>query len=158
MSSSPWWASGLFAVVGGLVTAAVTVALTIANRRTERRRLSRDQKVKAYPALLHAANRLTKLPVWPAQAGDPHELLDDVNRIAQDLRVFAPAARESVTALLAAGETLATTITTIRTQSKPAHGDLIDQREITAHRAAVEELQSAGERVLAIAQVDLEVT
>lgn len=104
-TSNPWWGSGLFTIAGVLITTLGASVLAILNRRTERRRLSRKQKVETYPELLYAAHRLTRLPVWPVAAGDPEELRDEIDRAAQRIRLFAPEPVDgTVTGLLAAAD------------------------------------------------------
>ncbi|TCP48508.1 hypothetical protein EV191_11065 [Tamaricihabitans halophyticus] len=157
-ASNSWWVSGLFTIAGVLITTLAGLGLTILNRRTERFRLSRQQKVESYPELLHAANRLARLPVWPSSAGDPHALLDDIDRNAQRVQLFAPqTVRQQVTELLAAASSLAEVVSGIRVNSKPAHGDVVDQRDAANHRHAVDMLLQATERFLSTIRIDLEV-
>lgn len=148
----------MFTISGVLITTLAGIALAILNRRTERRRLSRGDKVETYPELLHAVDELARLPVWPTTAGNPKDLNDDLNRIAQRVRLFGPPpVLETLPNLLTTADTLTTTVITIRENSKPAHGDLIDQRDATQHREAVEALRTATEPFLAATRVDLEV-
>ncbi|WP_275295184.1 hypothetical protein [Amycolatopsis sp. La24] len=157
-TSNPWWGSGLFTVAGVLITTLGASVLAILNRRTERRRLSREQKVETYPELLYAAHRLARTPVWPADAGDPEELRDEIDKAAQRVRLFAPASvGDAVAGLLTAADSFAQTVRTIRTESKPAHADLLDQRDAAKHRETVEGLRTATEAFLAATRVDLEV-
>ncbi|MBN9743540.1 hypothetical protein DMP23_21090 [Amycolatopsis sp. A1MSW2902] len=157
-TSNPWWGSGMFTVAGVLITTLGASALAILNRRTERRRLSREQKIETYPELLYAAHRLARTPVWPVSAGDPEELRDEIDRAAQRVRLFAPEfVGDAATGLLAAADSLAQTVRAIRTDRKPAHADLLDQRDAARHREAVERLRTAAEAFLSTTRVDLEV-
>ncbi|RZS36609.1 hypothetical protein EV193_107290 [Herbihabitans rhizosphaerae] len=157
MNTTPWWGAGLFTLAGTLVGALATLSLGLLNRRSERRRLSRDDKAATYPALVGAATRLGNLPVWPDQ-DDPHTLHREVDDLAQKVAFLGPRkVAATVGPLLTTARTLADTIVRIRTDSRPGHGDKIDRRLAPEHRAAVEELARAVERFAAAGRADLEI-
>ena len=157
-SSGPWWVSGLSALSGVVITSAVTVTLWLTTRRTDRRRLAWAKKAESYPELLLAVDGLARLPVWPVTKGDPEASYDTISQVAQRVRIFGgEQVKEPVVELLNAAHALATTIATIRGTGKPAHGDLIDQRDAVGHRQAVDALWSASERFRAASRLDLEV-
>lgn len=157
-SSIPWWGSGLFTVAGTLIGALATLSLGLLNRHTERRRLSREQKVELYPELTRAANKLAQLPVWPIQAGNPQELFDEVDTIAQRVAFFGTAqVSNTITKLLTTAKNLADTITAIRTESRPSHRNTVDQRLTERHHTAVAELDTATAAFAAAGRKDLEI-
>ncbi|MGP4014676.1 hypothetical protein [Saccharopolyspora sp. 5N708] len=154
----PWWGSGLFTVVGAAVTSMITLVLGLLNRRSERRRLSRERKVADYPELVSAASTLAELPVWPAESADPRAQYDELHSLAQRIAFFSP---QKVTGtlpeLLNAGDHLVKAITDIRADSRPVHGNNVDQRYAERHGAAVNRLDEAINAFATAARTDLEI-
>lgn len=143
-ATAPWWASGLFGIVGALIGTFATLSLGVLNRRTERRRLSRTEKVALYPSLTRAANQLVRLPVWPEDSGNPRDLRDDIETIAESVVFIAPTkVATTVITLLTAAENLSDTILAIRRDSRPGHSDKVDQRYAERLATATNELKAA---------------
>lgn len=157
MDTAPWWGSGLFTLGGGLLATMATLTLGILNRRTERRRLTRAEKVTAYPDLLVSITRLAELAVWPA-AEDPRDRAAEIERLVDHIAFFAPASVSATLGpVLASTRELADLVTQIRTNSSPGHGDRIDQRLAPRHRDTVNRLRQAAAEFATAARADLEI-
>lgn len=89
-SAVPWWGSGLFTLCGAILGALATLSLGLLNRRTERRRLSRAEKVASYPELARAAGQLAELAVWPVDE-DPRAMYREVDGLARRIAFIGPA-------------------------------------------------------------------
>ncbi|TDV44276.1 hypothetical protein [Actinophytocola oryzae] len=157
MDTAPWWGSGLFTLGGGLLATTATVTLGILNRRTERRRLARTEKIAAYPELLGAATRLAELAVWPDTA-DPRDRVAEIERLVDRIAFFAPSSVSTTLGpVLASAHELAGLVTRIRADSSPGHGDRIDRRLAPHHRDAVDRLREAVAAFTNAARADLEI-
>jgi hypothetical protein len=157
MNAVPWWGPSLLALGGTLLGAVATLSISLLNRRTERRRLARDEKVAAYPELLAAATRLADLAVWPA-GDDPHGQLADIERLVARIAFFAPPkVGGRLAPVLHAATDLATLVSHIRAASEPGHGGRIDQRLAPQHATAVEQLRQATTAFTTAARADLEI-
>jgi hypothetical protein len=157
-ATTSWWGSGLFTIAGAVLAMLGSLIPDLLNRRSERRRLSRDQKETDYPALLTIASRLTQLPVWPVNSPDPDALQDETYALAQRIAFFSPSTvSRTLPALLTATSRLATTVTEIRSNSQPTHSNGIDQRYARQHQTAVTELNDAIRAFVSAARADLEI-
>ena len=157
MDATPWLGPGLFTLGGVLIATSATTTLGLLNRRTERRRLARDQKVTAYPDLIATTSRLADLKVWPADQ-EPTEIVAEVEQLTARIAFFGPAAvNATLGPVLATTRTLAEVVMTIRATSTAGHGGRIDQRLAPQHRQAVDALRDAVTRFVIAARVDLEV-
>jgi len=157
-ATAPWWASGLFGVLGALIGSLATLSLGVLNRRTVRRRLSRAEKVALYPSLTRAANKLARLRAWPAETGDPEDLLDTIDGIANDIAFLAPAnVATTVIDLLAAAEKLSDAVRTIR-QGRPGYGNTVAKSQLAPLTAATGELKAAIQAYGTASRADLEIT
>ncbi|MEC3978867.1 hypothetical protein [Amycolatopsis sp. H20-H5] len=158
MSSSPWWGPSVFALAGVLIGALATVGLGLLNRRSERRRLSRDQKSRCYPELLRLATELRRLPVWPVEAGDPRDRLDDLQSLALEAGFYGTAeVNTAMSTLLGAAQEFAAMITFLRAESSPGHRNKLDQRFAERHGTATGELTSAMTAFATAGRHDLEI-
>jgi len=157
-STAPWWGTAVIALVGSLFGVVVTSLTTLSNRRIERRRLTREAKAKAYPAVSGAAMQLARLPVWPIVSGDPGELGDRLREFCEELQfITTPKVSEAATGLLSAAERHADILTGIRRDSKPGHNDALDRRFVTSYDTSRNELRSAVARFVAAGRQDLEI-
>lgn len=156
--TTPWWGTGLFTVIGAVVTMLGTLILGLLNRRSERRRLSRERKETSYPEVVSAANTLARAPVWPASAGDPMEGYAELDRLAQRVAFFCPRqVARTLTELLDAGHHLAEVITGIRADSRPIHDNGVDLRFAEPYDSAVDRLDTAITAFATAARADLEI-
>jgi hypothetical protein len=156
--TSPWWGSGLFTVAGAVLGALAPLVLGLLNRRSERHRLSRKRKETDYPELVITASRLADIPVWPAEASEPDARYDELYALTQQVGFFSPAnVAGTLPELLGAASALADTITKIRSDSRPTHGNGIDQRYRQQYSAAVTRLDQAISAFAAAARTDLEI-
>ncbi|MCE7002330.1 hypothetical protein LWC34_05720 [Kibdelosporangium philippinense] len=143
-STVPWWATALIGIVGTLLGGVVPLSLGLLNRRSERRRLSRAEKLEFYPALIRSANTLARLDIWPAETGDPKELHAAVEEAAENVAFIAPAlVTERAIKVLDAARGLADTISAIRSETRPGHSNKVDQRYVQRLTTAVDALRDA---------------
>lgn len=156
--TSPWWGSGLFTVAGAVLGALVPLVLGLLNRRSERHRLSRKRKETDYPELVVVAGRLAGIPVWPADASEPDARYDEMYARTQQVAFFSPVnVAGTLPELLGAASNLVDTITRIRSDSRPTHGNGIDQRYRQQHSTAVSRLDQAIGAFADAARADLEI-
>jgi hypothetical protein len=157
-STAPWWGGPLIAFGGTVFGLVITAVTTMLNRRTERRRLSRDGKATAYPAVHAAAGKLARLRVWPADTGDPAELVEQLHDLGTETAFISPPqVNEAIGKLLAAAQAHRDVIIAIRRDTTPGHGDSIDRRVAENHRKSAESLRTALEEFAGTARRDLEI-
>ncbi|WP_020497903.1 hypothetical protein [Sciscionella marina] len=120
MNSATPWIGTVSALLGVVLTVGATQLRARSDRRTERSRLSREQKTADYPELLRAARTLLRLPVFPVEDGDPRPELAAVESAALRVTLFAPREMAALAEELAAAAVrLADTVRELRASTLP---------------------------------------
>lgn len=128
------------------------------NRRTERRRLSRDDKISTYPRLVRAGCTLADTPVWPNDPQLADERLDKVVDLATEVAFLGSAGVNSaVEALLTAARNYRTVVADIQRHSEPGHRGGIDVRHRSKYAAAVTDLRRATDDFVRAGRHELEI-
>ncbi|GAA5055013.1 hypothetical protein [Nocardia callitridis] len=157
-SIAPWWGSSVIALGGAAFTAALGAVFTILSRRTETRRLSREDRLSAYRRLAKAARTLAKTVVWPT---DPEAMAaerNDVLEIAEEVAFLGSArVNAAVETLVIATEAHCTLIAEIREDSDPAHRGGIDRRFQAKYSTSVTELRGAIDDFTRAGRAELEI-
>ncbi|TLF79082.1 hypothetical protein [Nocardia cyriacigeorgica] len=136
----------------------MTSLLAMLSRSTERRRLSRDDKLAVYPRLAGASRALANIPVWPrdSEAVDRewHSVLEYAEQVA-----FLGSARvnAAVETLMEAAKNHRNLVAEIQHDSRPGHRDSVDRRfqeqyttSVAGLRAAIDNFVRAGRNELEI--------
>ncbi|GAA1706563.1 hypothetical protein GCM10009745_63020 [Kribbella yunnanensis] len=122
----PWWLDSALVALAGLVVSGV---VTVVSKRTERRRLSRDDVMKVHREVIDAADRLQELPVWPVEKGSPDPLVEELRRAVKWAGIFgAPKENEALGQVYKTGRALGKVISEIRLSSSPGRRDEVDLR------------------------------
>lgn len=157
-STVPWWGTSIFALGGTVFGAFVTGMTGWLAQRSQRRRLSRDEKVAAYLDLINAARKLARTPVWPVEAGDAEDQLQNLLELAERVMFFGPAqVNGAIQVLLTAAREHRKTVAAIREDSKPGYRGGLDRSFQEKYRASVTDMHSAVDNFARAARKDLEI-
>ncbi|RJQ76686.1 hypothetical protein D5S17_17645 [Pseudonocardiaceae bacterium YIM PH 21723] len=146
----------MFTLLGAGVGALSPLTLGLLNRRSERQRLSRSQKVELYPAITGAAGRLVRLPVWPVEGNDPEPIIEELSSHLQEARFLCPpGVVGAADTVLASATELSVLITEIRTGTA-GFGNTVEVRHRAGYEAAIGGLKSTVDEFVRVGRSDLE--
>ncbi|WP_280235507.1 hypothetical protein [Nocardia cyriacigeorgica] len=157
-STAPWWGTSIIALGGSAFGVVVASLLTLLSNRTQRLRLSRDDKLDVYPRLAGAGRALANIPVWPSEPETLNREWNSVLELAEQVAFLGSArVNAAVETLLAAAKNHRSVIADIRRDSAPGHRDSIDRRfqsnyvtSVTGLRDAIDDFVRAGRKELEI--------
>lgn len=148
----------MFALVGSALGVLITSLLSLMSARTQRRRLSREYKVAAYPQLADAGRKLARTSVWPVEAGTTEQLLEKLLELAEQTAFFSPPqVNAAVRILSVAAKEHQNTITSIRDDSTPGHRNSVDRRFQEKYRKSLTALHRAIDDFVRVGRSDLEI-
>ncbi|MBL1078703.1 hypothetical protein JK358_30305 [Nocardia sp. 2] len=161
-STVPWWGAGVFTLAGAALAFLGAQWQSWRTERSQRRRLSREDKVAAYLQLIEIGRKLAATPVWPnntsADLETPEDQYDSLIGLAEQVAFYGPPrVNAAVEALLTVAEQHRDAIITIRTDSRPAHGSGIDLRLRPVYQQSVATLHGAIDDFVRTCRKDLEI-
>ncbi|ANZ35918.1 hypothetical protein BBK82_07300 [Lentzea guizhouensis] len=147
-----------FTFAGVLLTQATTWWMDQRKARRESAFRWTNRNIEFYADFVDACHELLELPVWPADT-PLKPLTDKLRQKSVKIRFVAPPpVNETLDKTLRAVAELAAQIDSIRTTSKPGHGDRIDERLLPGYRGSAEALSAALDEFMAAARIDVDIT
>lgn len=128
-ATAPWWGTAVLTLAGSALGVLATIGVSLLNRRTEQRRLSRAERQQAYFALLAAADLVWRLRAWPLRPEAPDAALAGLREAVVRVDFFADAkVADAAGGLFAAADEVVRLIKETRRESTPGRNDEVDLR------------------------------